>query len=458
MFAARPPSFVRPLARALSNLPDTWTPIKFVVYHGGAPHPKYGDEAREESILRGDSWAYGEHGEGRPRRAVLALRHPQLEDEGGYLQRLRNSYAERFERGCSVVLVRDEANVFIRGATLLDDWDASSNLVRVLLPQHALRSQEREQEKRDAKLGIRRREPVPAPNPVAEFRAEEVYAGWPAFSGELASPLRLLAKEAAYMWPGPLTGDVTLTRQGEPLSPKISFGALLRDVRGVCVNINGVFYPLELDCIASARSEKAQKEADRETIRKVVRAHAGGIAILLLMIFALQVKIEQLSREKEQRRAQLVAELERERALQDAERALERGRELHGWHVEFDSQAANLELTEALPYKPIDLEDAIDRPACPKCSFGMEWSKLLDGPYGAGWQCDAESFCGSIPPGTVAQARWHCDLCRADICEPCALRLPRAAPRPADPEDVHCALDAVAVATLSETPWLLACL
>uniref|UniRef100_A0A7S4Q9V0 Uncharacterized protein n=1 Tax=Alexandrium monilatum TaxID=311494 RepID=A0A7S4Q9V0_9DINO len=352
--------------------PDTRAPIRFVVYRGGAPHPIWGDEAREESARRLESWAHGLAGEGRPRKAVLALRHPQLEAGEGQLARLRAAYAERLGKGCPVVLLHDKTGIFVRGARLVDDWDPQKATVRVLLPESVLRAREREEERRDAKRGLRREAPAEAPSPVAEVAAEEVFAGWPAFSGELASPVRLLAKEAAYMWPGPLDKDVLLTRNGEPLAAELSLGALLQDVRGVCVCVSGMAYPLEHDDAASATSERAERREERKIVRKIVRTQAAGFLALVLAIGVLQVKIDQREEELERRR-RVQLELEREQELLEAERVAAQEVQQPGWTLEFGCPLSELELEEVWPRMLLratedQFSDCWDCEGCPPSS------------------------------------------------------------------------------------------
>lgn len=225
-------------------------------------HPTHGDEAREcaAASARGD---WGIFGETRPSTAILALRHPCLNN--GELSEVKSLYAAKLEEGATVAIVQDLLGVFAR-TKLLEPPSDETETWRVLSWQS----------ESDQGTGTTVR------SPVESVPACDVFGGWPALSLVLSHPLRRLENEVAFMWPTPVS-SVVVMRGGEALGPNVGLGSLLRSSEQLSISIDGVEYPLEHDRCASAAGKTAAKDRNRKALRCVVWSQAGGCCILLML-------------------------------------------------------------------------------------------------------------------------------------------------------------------------------
>eukprot|EP00930_Biecheleria_cincta_P043599 TRINITY_DN29922_c0_g1_i1.p1 TRINITY_DN29922_c0_g1~~TRINITY_DN29922_c0_g1_i1.p1 ORF type:complete len:361 (+),score=43.72 TRINITY_DN29922_c0_g1_i1:27-1085(+) len=237
--------------------------VRFQIYHGGAVHPTHGDEARERAATSARvDW--GIFGEARPSTAILALRHPCLNN--GELSKVKSLYASKLEEGASVAVVQDPLGVFAR-TKLLQPPSEETATWRVL-------SWQSESEQGSGRT-VR--------SPVESVPACDVFGGWPALSLVLSHPLRRLEHEVAFMWPAPVS-SVVIMRDGEAICDRhAGLGSLLRSSEQLSISIDGVEYPLEHDRCASAAGKMAAKDRDRKALKYVIWSQAGGCCILLLL-------------------------------------------------------------------------------------------------------------------------------------------------------------------------------
>eukprot|EP00747_Dinoflagellata_sp_TGD_P208104 gnl/TRDRNA2_/TRDRNA2_81619_c0_seq2.p1 gnl/TRDRNA2_/TRDRNA2_81619_c0~~gnl/TRDRNA2_/TRDRNA2_81619_c0_seq2.p1 ORF type:complete len:368 (+),score=52.69 gnl/TRDRNA2_/TRDRNA2_81619_c0_seq2:3-1106(+) len=273
----------RPFVRAASaasqgrDVPSrSMAAIKFVIYHGGAAHPIYGDEARESAVgctARG-CWCVEEKVARREELpplpvAVVALRHPSL--GRGSVPELAAAYAPKVRKGAPVALVQEPQNVFLR-TELLDEAGASAQ-VRVALAACY----------KDSCGG--------ADADSREVPAENILGGWPARAEPLSYPVRLLVRDLEFMWPDLVRFPVVLKREGVPIDEDTGLGSLLRNPKNLQVSVNGVDYDLEHDTIASQAGRSGTKRAQRDITWRLIQGQAFGVGVLLVCWAALELAI-----------------------------------------------------------------------------------------------------------------------------------------------------------------------
>lgn len=308
-----------PCSRAIQTWPVPWSgpspDVKFDIYHGGALHPTYGDEARQrvsearwEDCHSEPNPRNGIGMEHRPGTAVVALRHPRF--GGGGLEDLRRAYSSKLRVGGPAVLVQDGCSIFAR-ATVAKERGESMLLVGQELMESGA-------------SGL----------PVCEAPLQDVYAGWPAHANFLSYPVRLLAQDIEFMWPDTVFDEVEIKRSGVPLDPESGLGSMLRNPRDLEVCIDGVDYPLCLDPTADRMGRKATKAASRRVLVTIFKAQIFGTLFLLACWVELEIRMsrdEIARRALEERRAgHLTATLQRDRVtppplLPEAERSKEWG-------------------------------------------------------------------------------------------------------------------------------------
>ncbi|CAE7903122.1 unnamed protein product, partial [Symbiodinium microadriaticum] len=139
-----------------------------VIYHGGAAHPLFGDEARERVKSQRDARLSFE--ETRPSTAILALRYPGLRTDR--LDDVHQIYASKVREGGSVAIVQDDEGVFVR--TKLLQKNGATSLVQGWCRQ--------------------------GQEAVRTVPDEAIFGGWPALSLLLSHPMKKLRKEIEFIW------------------------------------------------------------------------------------------------------------------------------------------------------------------------------------------------------------------------------------------------------------------
>ncbi|CAE7404309.1 unnamed protein product, partial [Symbiodinium necroappetens] len=141
--------------------------VKFEIYHGGAAHPLFGDEARERVKSQRDARLSFE--ETRPSTAILALRYPGLRTDR--LDDVHQIYASKVREGGSVAIVQDDEGVFVR--TKLLQKNGATSLVQGWCRQ--------------------------GQEAVRTVPEEAIFGGWPALSLLLSHPMKKLRKEIEFI-------------------------------------------------------------------------------------------------------------------------------------------------------------------------------------------------------------------------------------------------------------------